>query len=114
MILHPNRECGPIHSQQCKERLIEELKKTLAGSARVQQAERRQTKYIVRHLDKCDARDDGAARVERDERGDHGNEREDKLDHSEAEWGELKHDDAVQGNDMDVEEQYDMFMGPCG
>ncbi len=38
MLLHPGREGGPIHSNQCKERLIQALKATPAGAARVRNA----------------------------------------------------------------------------
>jgi hypothetical protein len=50
MILHPSREGGPVHSDKCKERLITALKTTAPGRARVQQAERRLTDKIAKHI----------------------------------------------------------------
>ncbi len=50
MVLHPNREGGPIHSEKCKPRMVKALRGTAAGRARIEQAERRLSEHIVRGI----------------------------------------------------------------
>ncbi len=63
--------------------MIEALKKTATGSARVQNAERRQTERIARNLERQDQTQGQGDHEERRDRARVQDDREARLDHSE-------------------------------
>ena len=74
MLLHPNREGGPVHSDACKGRIISALRLTPEGLTRVQHAERRQNEHIAKHIK-------SVKKTAGDEKLTEGNSREERLEH---------------------------------
>ena len=107
MVMHPSREGGPVHTDQCKKRLIDKLKATPEGRARVDQAEKRQSECIVRRIHRTEEEDQRASTHAE-------NSREERLDHEEEGGAQFRHED--ESAEMDIEKKdesdqvYDMFM----
>ena len=112
MVLHPRREGGPIHSNKCKSRMKEALQGTAEGRMRIEQAERRQTDYIARGIERSEASMDGGGAVHSGQ-----NDRESRLDHSVGEGAQMRHEDEMEidkqqsAGDSGEAKLYDMFVG---
>ena len=120
MILHPSREGGPIHNDDCKTRIMNKLKETAEGRRRVEQAEQRQTECMARQLHRTSPLDEPSMR--KDEIELEKNDRAARLDHDDADGAQWHHEDemnddkpeASKANTDGDEAMYDLFVGNAG
>ena len=89
-----------MHSDKCKQRLLEALRATPLGRARVENAKKRQSECIVRRMEHGDCEKEAAdAEVP--------NDRDARLDHDVGENGQLKHEDEMDTGPVKSDEKAD-------